>query len=620
MSEIVIIEERLLPINSANFHERSMVQIDPLDVLHADQAFENAPGLYFSKNSKNENTFLLNGFEQRQINVFLDGVPVSVAFDGIIDLSQISGDEIESIRISRGLPSMLYGTNTLGGSVNIITQRPLGVKKLKIRLEGSNHRRFFGRLGFDVGFGKFKVNGYAVLNQAESYKLSQHFTPLPNEPGADRENSDFKKRSAGFKLYYTLDPSNHFGLNINVVRNEFGIPPNALITRPRFWRFPKWDKNVISLNSEHYFGSNYLLRVVLFLDQYKNLLESFDDISYTSQTRRYAFTSEYDDYAIGGTLYHHLDLLSIGITESVFTFKRDVHRQKPDLAFEFEDYATDLLLLGIEQELNLLNNLQLSLGFDMEYLRPLSAYIYEVRDPITLYNIQLSSVYNINQNLSVLAATGTKSRFPTLKELYSEHLGITIANPNLKAERSLNSHIGLEWQNEQSKHQMLIYFNQLNDLITTVQVDTLTQQFQNIGESHLAGINFNSDIQIGRSNLNLNYTYLYARNLSPDRSSDYLEYRPEHRINVFWRVPVFQNFHTQAELSITRTQFFQNPDNMIWEKLNNFSLFNLRFDYLFLNEFLIYIRFDNLFDENYVSEYGLPMPGRELIAGLKMEI
>ncbi len=616
----MIIEERLLPFNSANFHERSAVQIDPLDALQADQAFENAPGLYFSKNSKNENTFLLNGFEQRQINVFLDGVPVSVAFDGIIDLSQLSGDDIESIRISRGLPSMLYGTNTLGGSVNIITQRPLGAKKLKIRLEGSDHNRFFGRLGFDVGFGKFKINGYAVLNQAGSYKLSQSFTPLPNESGPDRENSDFKKSSVGFKLYYTLDTSNHFGLNVNVVRNELGIPPNALITRPRYWRFPKWDKNVISLNSEHYFGSDYLLRIVVFLDQYKNVLESFDDNSYSSQTKRYAFTSEYNDYALGGILYHHLDLLSVGITEGVFTFKRDVHGQKPDLTSEFEDYATDLLLLGIEQEINLSNNFRFSLGFDIEYLKPLYADDYEVRDPITLYNVQVSSIYNINQNLSLIAATGTKSRFPTLKELYSEHLGRTIANPNLKEERSLNSHIGLEWKNERSKYQMLVYYNQLNNLITSVQVDTLAQQFQNIGESLLAGFNFYGDIQIGRSNLNLNYTYLYARNLSPDRSSDYLEYRPAHRFNVFWRVPVFQNFHTQVELSITRKQFFQNPDNTSWEKLSNFSLLNLKFDYLFFNEFLIYMRFDNLFDEHYVSEYGLPMPGRELIIGLKMEI
>jgi hypothetical protein len=40
MSEIVIIGERLFPFNSANFHERTTDQIDPLDVLQADQAFE----------------------------------------------------------------------------------------------------------------------------------------------------------------------------------------------------------------------------------------------------------------------------------------------------------------------------------------------------------------------------------------------------------------------------------------------------------------------------------------------------------------------------------------------------------------------------------------------------
>lgn len=54
--------------------------------------------------------------------------------------------------------------------------------------------------------------------------------------------------------------------------------------------------------------------------------------------------------------------------------------------------------------------------------------------------------------------------------------------------------------------------------------------------------------------------------------------------------------------------------------LNKFAVFNLKFDYLFLNDFYCYLRIDNIFDENYVCEYGIPMPGRELSVCIKFGI
>ncbi|MCK4558635.1 MAG: TonB-dependent receptor, partial [Calditrichia bacterium] len=484
----------------------------------------------------------------------------------------------------------------------------------------SNHKRFFGKVGFNLNYGKVLLNGYAVLNQASSYKLSNKFKPLFNEKGPERENSDFKKISMGVKLHYQFNSYHRLGLHLNVIRNEYGVPPNASVERPRYWRFPKWDKNVISLNSEHHFGSKFLLRTVLFVDQYKNILKSYDDNTYSSQTKRYAFTSEYDDYAVGATVYQHLDLFSFGLSEGVITFKRDVHREKSDEEIEYDKYATDLLLLGVEQELIPTHWLTVSAGFDIEYLRPLYAQTHDLRGPLTLYNGQLSFYAEVSQDLNIFVATGTKSRFPTLKELYSEHLGRTVANPELKAERSLNSQTGLTWKQARNTHQISYFYNQLSNLITVVQLGDNTQQFQNIGEALLSGFNLNSEFFIENCLFHLNYTYLLAKNMSPDRSSDMLEYRPTHRLNFLWRQPVFEKLNIQTEISITRDQSYQNPDNTQWQKLNNFAVFNLKFDYLILNDFYCYLRIDNIFDENYVCEYGIPMPGRELSVGIKFGI
>ena len=80
MSEIVIIGEKLPDIKFSSIHEIGAKQISVLDIKNAHEALKYSPGIYFSRTSKNETSFRLRGFEQRQVSVFLDGVPISIPY------------------------------------------------------------------------------------------------------------------------------------------------------------------------------------------------------------------------------------------------------------------------------------------------------------------------------------------------------------------------------------------------------------------------------------------------------------------------------------------------------------------------------------------------------------
>lgn len=65
------------------------------------------------------------GTGAENVQILLDGVPVTGRLDGALDLSQFLLNDVERIEIIKGPASTLYGSNALGGIINIIRQKPV---------------------------------------------------------------------------------------------------------------------------------------------------------------------------------------------------------------------------------------------------------------------------------------------------------------------------------------------------------------------------------------------------------------------------------------------------------------------------------------------------------------
>ncbi|MBS1272506.1 MAG: Colicin I receptor [Candidatus Marinimicrobia bacterium] len=602
--------------HDASVYEISQARLQNLNVRNARESMEYVPGIYFSKTFRNESTFRLRGFEQRQISVFLNGIPVSAPYNGVIDVSQLTGADLHSVRVSRGSSSMLYGGNSLGGSVNLITAPPEQGMSGSVRLERSDHGRTFGTVNLSGGTDRFRVSASGSYDDADAFRLPSAYDPTLNEDGEERENSAYTKKHAGLKFHYLINSSHKVGIHYNLTRNRYNVPPNAVSSWARYWQFPLWQKQMMSLNSEHVFASGVRLRTVIYEDRYKNKLRSFDDDTYSSQNRGYAFDSVYDDYTRGINLYPKFRILSAGYTEGALTYKKDVHREGPSFG-DYGVYSTGMWIAGIEQDFNISNRLNMVIGINGNYLVPTQAEDLQLRDPLTQMNGRMGVEYQVNKGVSGYVTISRKSRFPTLKELYSSRLGRNIPNPELESETSLQAEVGGKYIRNRIQLSASVYKSAVSDLIGNVVVGEGKSQLQNINSASLAGGEIGIQYRTASHSVYLNYAYLDAVNTSDDRPSQHLEYRPVHRMNGLFHIRLFQSIDLDAEASYTADQYFQNSDTGDWERLNDIFLVNLKADYRIFEKTRLYIGFDNLLDRAYFSEYGVPMPGREMTLGMK---
>ena len=95
--------------------------------------------------ARNEYNLLVRGFNARRVPVFMDGIPVYVPYDGEMDLGRFTTFDLSRIDISKGASSVLYGANTMGGAINLISKKPT--------------KPFEGSIGY--GFSHGKSGGYS---------------------------------------------------------------------------------------------------------------------------------------------------------------------------------------------------------------------------------------------------------------------------------------------------------------------------------------------------------------------------------------------------------------------------------------------------------------------------
>lgn len=75
---------------------------------------------------RNETTVYVRGFDMRQVPIFVGGIPVYTPYDGYADLGRFTTFDVSESQVSKGFTSVLYGSNTLGGAINIVSRRPGG--------------------------------------------------------------------------------------------------------------------------------------------------------------------------------------------------------------------------------------------------------------------------------------------------------------------------------------------------------------------------------------------------------------------------------------------------------------------------------------------------------------
>ncbi len=138
----------------------------------------------------NGTSIFIRGAESDQILVLVDGVEVNSATLGSFDFAHLTTENVERIEVLRGAGGTLYGSQAIGGVINIITKKGDGPPELTLSAGGGNgstHREVAalrgaeGKFGYSLGVAHLQSQGFHRFNDdyenlATSARLDYKFT------------------------------------------------------------------------------------------------------------------------------------------------------------------------------------------------------------------------------------------------------------------------------------------------------------------------------------------------------------------------------------------------------------------------------------------------------------
>ncbi len=119
-------------------------------------------------------TVFIRGSESDHVLVLIDGVEVNSTTLGAFNFAHLTTENVERIEILRGAGGTLYGSQAIGGVINIITKRGRGPAEAGISLEGGNgwtHRQVLtlqgeaGRLGYSFSAARIETDGFRSVQR-----------------------------------------------------------------------------------------------------------------------------------------------------------------------------------------------------------------------------------------------------------------------------------------------------------------------------------------------------------------------------------------------------------------------------------------------------------------------
>lgn len=593
-------------------------EIRSLNASSVVSAISLVPGVHTTLSPKNESQIFLRGFTQTQVALFMDGVPIYLPYDQLLDLSLLPTCSIEKITLSKSMPSVLYGPNAMGGIVNIVTAQRMGPLQASVNVQTGTTTLTSAEVSGSLH--QFFWNASGEYSVSPGFSMSQKAPITLLQDGDTRKNSQFTKRSAFLKTGFQHIANLDVALSFFVVDDDMGIPTSMFAVKPRYWRFTDWKKYIGNLMAAIDITNNLNVKGNIYYEKFGNTLDAYDDSTFTSQIKPNAFHSVYDDDTYGVNVSARLIKFLPGVTKGSIAYKKDRHAEIGNFNQPFKRYETDTYSVGIEQDFTIFGEYQIVFGLGNDWLYPVYANGSPLRPSTSLLNGYVGLSRMISDNLHIYGHVSRKSRFPAMKEFYAEVLGRNAPNPDLQPESATNLEIGLEMLSLLKFNiTTALFYNDIHGLIQSVVISPGVQQYQNIGTAEFEGGEITTSYRDGGDDLNVNYVYLSARNTTPGAISARLDYRPEHTLNAIYRHSWNWGLSVASEITVVSAFYGVDVDTRIEHELPSCVLFNLSIAQEIMRQYKIFCRVNNLTDAYYQADYGFPQPGREWMIGVTAE-
>lgn len=633
LAEIVVEGSERQAISAATVQRVALAGIAQADAASVDGVLRLVPGAHLQTNSRGETLVYLRNAGERQVALFFDGALLNVPWDNRFDLSFVPVDVIGRITVAKGVPSVLYGANVLGGAINL-TSRTLdhpGTFTQAAGLLGApdarrarlTHLGRTERLGYVVSAGYAEHDGLALPDDA-ALPFSQSDDDL-------RTNTDEQLLHLFGQTTYAFAGGAQLGLSVLHLDGEKGVAPESHldpeVSGVRFWRYPAWRTSMVILNGQTplgtggarlrgaAWGSRFEQAIAQFnSDAYDVLIEEQDDHDATFGTRLTLFQP-----AGPGELRLALHALTSRHRQQNLAYDDGVPSVPVDPALTFRQHVWSL---GSEYKWRPASRLELLLGASLDGIATPDTGDKPARDPQVDFGVTSGVLYALDEAWTLRASAGRKARFPTMRELFGEALGRFLVNLDLQAESSLLTEAGVALETPDLSGEVVAFLSRTFDAIDqrSVQVPGETRarrQRVNLDGSRVVGVE-----AVGTArpwpggSVEGHLTWTHARAFEGEETVRLVE-KPEWLGTVTLKQrrgglsALFQTVFTGRAYGLDEANVFQPlPTSLV---------FNARLAYLFVQGGFateVFARVNNATDEVTLPQLGLPGPGRAFHAGL----
>lgn len=593
------------------------------------------PTVHVRTNSRGEAEISVRGSESRQVAVLMDGVPLTLGWDARTDVSVLPAGATHEINVVRGLSSILHGPNVLGGVVEMSVGRGTGFP-VRASTEvsaaydevGGYGTSATGQVPFETASGRWLVRGGASLRDSPGAPLADGVAePVPMDESL-RLNTDVNSVDGFFALRYARDAGGWLSLSASSFRAERGIAGELGVEEPRLWRYPHISRTILATSV----GSGD--RVTPFgrgdveasvgVDVGRTEIRSFATRAYDQVVG----TEDGDDRTLTLRLLADHTLGRHGDLRAAYTMA-DI-RHDATIDGEMREYQQRLLSFGsetvwrlIEDSDGALEALRVSLGgaYDRGHT-PRTGGLPSL-GTLDDWGARLGMTALTNDGGTLLhAGVSRRSRFPALRETYSEALNRFVPNPDLHPERLLAFEGGVTTRLGRGELQLVGFHHRLSDAIRRITLPDRRRMRVNSDELRSTGVEVLLSQTLGAFTVGGDFTLQSVELTDPGSAlSRQPENLPETSGNAYFRVPLARATALSMSASYTGAQFCQHPDTGADVELEGGVWLGADLSRVWsvpprgsglLSRLETRIAADNLTDTALYDQCGLPRPGRLL--------
>jgi vitamin B12 transporter len=543
----------------------------------------------------------MRGTNSNHTKVLVDGIDVSDPSNSTasFDFSQFLTQDIERVEVLRGPQSGLYGSDAIGGVINVITKSGQGPAQFQASAEGGSFETFNQTAGVRGSVEQFHYNA----NVEHFHSGATPVTPLDLLAHGETRNDDYYDNlTAATKLGYDVVQNFDVGLVARYTNSHLRVTGDDFSTFPTF---PAAQQTRTST-------SEYYSRATAHLVSFDGFLDQTLGVAYTrKRTSTLEPASAQEGLATGertkidwqGALkFTQAHTLVLGAEHA-----RDEISEPISASNQIDSGYAELqsqLIRGLYSAINARYDKNDRFGGKVTY-RVAPAYVIP------------------GTGTKLKASVGSGFKAPTLSELFQSYPAFFfIANPNLRPETSTGYDVGVEQAlvGETLRVGVTYYYNRVRKLIVSApSPDGINITYANIGRAHTDGVeSFVAYNPVKAITLRADYTYTQA---TDDGTGQELLRRPKHKasLNAAWQAT--SAFSLNATVLTVSSWIDGNRDFSI-PRLTapGYTVVNLAASFAIDRHLTVFGRLDNLFDRHFQNPVGFLQPTRGAFAGIRAQL